>query len=120
MKKVSTRAAQRIRNFSSQTLTIGLDLGDRSSWYCVLDESGRIVWEQKVATTPKALQAAFGSMPRSRVALETRMHSPWVSRLLGGLGHEVIVAHAGNVRLIGESRRKDDRLDAQTLAAAGR
>jgi transposase len=78
MKKVSTRAAQRIRNFSSQTLTIGLDLGDRSSWYCVLDESGRIVWEQKVATTPKALQAAFGSMPRSRIALETGMHSPWV------------------------------------------
>jgi transposase len=32
------------------------------------------------------------------------------------LGHEVIVAHARNVRLIGESRKKDDRLDAQTLA----
>ena len=33
-------------------------------------------------------------MPRSRIALETGMHSPWVSRLLSGLGHEVIVAHA--------------------------
>jgi hypothetical protein len=32
-------------------LTIGLDLGDRSSCYCVLDESGRIVMEQKVSTT---------------------------------------------------------------------
>ena len=31
----------------------------------------------------------------------------WVSRLLSELGHEVIVAHARNVRLIGESRRKD-------------
>jgi transposase len=48
------------------------------------------------------------------------MHSPWVSRLLSGLGHEVIVAHARNVRLIGESRRKDDRLDAQTLARLAR
>ena len=36
-----------------------------------------------------------------------------MSRLLNELGHEVIVAHARNVRLIGESRRKDDRLDAQ-------
>jgi Transposase len=53
-------------------------------------------------------------MPRSRIALETGMHSPWVSRVLSELGHEVIVAHARNVRLIGE--RKDDRLDAQTLA----
>jgi len=31
------------------------------------------------------------------------------------LGHEVIVANARKLRLIGESRKKDDRLDAQTL-----
>jgi transposase len=48
------------------------------------------------------------------------MHSPWVSRVLSELGHEVIVAHARNVRLIGESRRKDDRLDARTLARLAR
>ena len=48
------------------------------------------------------------------------MHSPWVSRLLSELGHEVIVAHARNVRLIGESRRKDDRFDAHTLARLAR
>jgi transposase len=54
------------------------------------------------------------------MALETGTHSPWVSRLLSELGHEVIVAHARNVRLIGESRRKDDRLDAKTLARLAR
>ena len=59
-------------------------------------------------------------MPRSRMALETGTHSPWVSRLLTALGHEVIVAHVRNVRLIGESRRKDDRLDARTLARLAR
>jgi len=59
-------------------------------------------------------------MPRCRIALETGMHSPWVSRLLSELGHEVIVAHARNVRLIGESRKKDDRLDARTLARLAR
>jgi len=48
------------------------------------------------------------------------MHSPWVSRLLSALGHEVIVAHARNVWLIGEGRRKDDRLDARTLARLAR
>jgi len=48
------------------------------------------------------------------------MHSPWVSRVLSELGHEVIVAHARNVRLIGESRRKDDRFDARTLARLAR
>src|SRR5881392_1672017 len=116
MKKVSTAARKQSRNFSQQKLTIGLDLGDRSSCYCVLDETGGIVMEQKLSTTVKALQSAFGAMPHSRIALETGMHSPWVSRLLSELGQEVIVAHARNVRLIGESRRKDDRFDARTLA----
>src|SRR6516225_9429161 len=97
MKKVSTVAVKRIRNVSQQKptlekLTIGLDLGDRWSWYCVLDEAGSIVLEQKLGTTPKAMRETFGGMPRSRIAsLETGMHSPWVSRLLSECGHEVIV-----------------------------
>src|SRR3989440_1602903 len=120
MKKVSTTAVREAKNFSEQKLTIGLDLGDRSSWYCVLDEAGVILLEQRLSTTPKAMGEVFDGMPRSRIALETGMHSPWVSRVLNELGHEVIVAHARNVRLIGESRRKDDRLDAQTLARLAR
>jgi transposase len=120
MKKVSTTAAKPSKKIAQQKLTIGLDLGDRSSWYCVLDEFGSILLEQRLSTTPKAMREVFGGMPHSRMALETGMHSPWVSRLLSELGHEVIVAHARNVRLIGESRKKDDRLDAQTLARLAR
>ena len=120
MKKISTVAVKQSKNISGKKLTIGLDLGDRSSWYCVLDEGGEVLLEQKLTTTPKAMREVFGTMPRCRIALETGMHSPWVSRLLSELGHEVIVAHARNVRLIGESRKKDDRLDARTLARLAR
>jgi transposase len=120
MKKVTIAARKPNRNFSQQKLTIGLDLGDRTSWYCVLSESGTVLLEHRVSTTSKAMHEVFGGMPRSRITLETGMHSPWVSRLLNQLGHEVIVAHARNVRLIGESRKKDDRLDAQTLARLAR
>jgi transposase len=120
MKKVSTAVAKQSRNISRQTLTIGLDLGDRNSWYCVLNEAGQIQLEQRVRTNAKALQEVFGAMPRSRIALEIGTHSPWISRLLRELGHEVIVANARKVRLIGESRKKDDRLDAQTLARLAR
>ena len=86
MKKISTAGAKQIRNLCKHKLTIGLDLGDRSSWYCVLDEAGEVRLEQKVGTTPKAMREAFGGMPRSRIALETGMHSPWVSRCLSELG----------------------------------
>jgi transposase len=53
MKKISTAAAKQSKNFSEQKLTIGLDLGDRSSWYCVLEEAGEVLLEQKLGTTPK-------------------------------------------------------------------
>ena len=120
MKKVSTAVATQSRNVPRQRLTIGLDLGDRSSWYSVLDEAGQIELEQRVPTRAKALHEVFGAMPRSRIAVEIGTHSPWISRLLSELGHEVIVANARKVRLIGESRKKDDRLDAQTLARLAR
>jgi transposase len=45
MKKVSTAAAKASKKISPQKLTVGLDLGDRSSWYCVLDEAGQIQLE---------------------------------------------------------------------------
>jgi len=51
MKKISTVTTKKVEKNASQKLTIGLDLGDRFSWYCVLDEAGEVVLEQKVATT---------------------------------------------------------------------
>ena len=76
MKKVSTVGAKQSRNFSQPKLTIGLDLGDRSSWYCVLDEAGAIVLEQKLGTTAKAMKEVLGAIPRSRIALETGCTRP--------------------------------------------
>jgi len=119
MQKISTMRTSGKNIFEGQ-LTIGVDLGDRSSAYCVLNEAGEIVFEHKLATTPEAMKQVFASMPRCRIAMETGTHSPWVSRLLTALGHEVIVGHAQKVRLITKSRRKDDRLDARTLARLAR
>ena len=59
MKKVSTVAAKPSKKISRQKLTVGLDLGDRNSWYCVLDESGQIQLEQRVRTNAKALREVF-------------------------------------------------------------
>jgi len=125
MKKLSTTTTTQIRNLSQpkstqQKLTVGLDLGDRNSWYCVLDEAGQIHLEQRVRTTAKALREGFGALPRSRIALEIGTHSPWISRRLSELGHERIVAHARKLRRIGESGQKDGRRDEQTRARLGR
>jgi transposase len=120
VKKITTRTICRSSRLQDRQLTIGLDVGDRSSFYCVIDGKGEVILEAKVATRLEALRETFGRMPRSRIALETGTHSPWISRLLSELGHEAIMAHARDVPLIGESRRKDDKIDAQVLARLAR
>ena len=121
MKKHNTvRKSARNRKGVNRRLTVGIDLGDRSSRYCILDEQGEVLAEGSVATTQKGFAQVFGSKLRSRIALEVGTHSPWVSRHLAELGHEVIVANPRRVRLITDSSRKDDRLDAKTLARLAR
>jgi transposase len=120
MEKSSTVRVNGKMIFKGHKLTIGLDLGDRWSNYCVLDEAGEVLLEQKLATTPEAMKQTFERIPRSLIALETGTHSPWLSRLLKELGHEVLVAHAQKVQLITKSNRKDDRHDARTLARLAR
>lgn len=101
-------------------LTIGLDLGDRFTQLCALDTRGQIVATERLRTPPAALEHHFAGHPRSRIVLEVGTHSPWVSRLLQRLGHEVLVANARQLRLISGSERKSDRVDAETLARLGR
>lgn len=115
-----TRRDQIGKMAAEQRLTIGIDLGDRDSRYCILDAKGEIVSEGQVATTKTGFRSQFEKMPHSRVALEVGSHSPWVSRQLAGMGHEVIVANAHKVKLITQSVRKNDRIDARQLARLAR
>jgi transposase len=101
--------------------TAGLDLGDRYSYLCLLDtDGGEVVEEGRMHTTPEALERRFASEPPMRIAIETGTHSPWVSRLLEELGHEVLVANARKLRLIYASKRKTDEVDAENLARLAR
>jgi transposase len=100
--------------------TIGMDLGDKTSRYHVLGANGETSSESSVATTKKAMLQKFSGMRRCRIAIEVGTHSPWVSRLLTGLGFEVIVANARQVQLISASSRKNDRMDARMLARLAR
>ena len=83
MKKISTVQTFKSEIFKDQKLTIGLDLGDLWSFYCVRDEAGQVILEQKLPTTPEAMKQTFSRMPQSRIALETGTHSPWASRAGG-------------------------------------
>jgi transposase len=122
MKKNNTdpQSPKRAKARESGPITIGLDLGDKTSRYCVLDSEGGVQSEGSVGTTRKAMAQKFSGIGRCRIAMEVGTHSPWLSRWLSGLGLEVIVANARQVQLIGASTRKNDRMDARLLARLAR
>ena len=66
MKKVSIVAGKQSRNISQPRLTIGLDLGDRNSWYCVVDETGQIQLEQQSSYECESVAGSLrGHAPQS-------------------------------------------------------
>jgi transposase len=96
-----------------------LDVSDKESRFVILDRHGQVIQEGSVRTTPAALSKQFAGEAR-RIAIETGAHSPWISRLLLELGHEVLVANSRQVALISRNQRKTDRLDALRLARLAR
>jgi transposase len=86
----------------------------------VLDATGSVVEESRIATTGKALRARFEGSTPARIALEVGGQSAWVSELLEELGHEVVVANARKLRMIFQSDSKNDRFDAEQLARVAR
>jgi len=104
----------------ASTSAVGLDVGDRFTYLCAVDERGEIVHERRLQTTPQDVSIYFTARSRCVVVLEVGTHSPWMSRLLEQLGHEVIVANARRLRLIADSDQKTDRIDARMLAELGR
>jgi len=94
-------------------MTAGVDLGDKYSYLCLLDtQSGEILEEGRLRTTPEALRRRFASERPMRIAIETGTHSPWISRILEECGHEVLVANARKLRLIYANKKKTDEVDA--------
>jgi hypothetical protein len=104
------------RKLDCRTWNIGIDLGDKSSRYCFINAEGIIVAEGALATEAIAFGKYFSSIQKSRVALEVGTHSAWVSTLLEDYGHEVYVANPRKMESIHKNRRKNDTVDARTLA----
>ncbi|MEK6752098.1 MAG: IS110 family transposase [Chloroflexota bacterium] len=99
--------------------SIGMDVSDRKVDLCLLNAQAEIVGREKLANTEPALKKWFSGQSLTRVSLEAGTHSRWISSLLEGLGHEVIVANPRKLRAIYESDRKTDLRDAEMLARLG-
>ncbi len=98
----------------------GIDVHVKSSQVTVVDDEGEVLERATLPTSRTALGRWFGGRPAMRILLEASGSSPWVSRVLKGLGHDVGVVDPRRVRMVAESTLKTDRIDADTLAELAR
>lgn len=104
---------------TSPTMTIGLDVGDRKTHFCVLDSARTVIARGSFPTAAAALRKALAPFAGARVILEAGSQSPWMSRELQAVGYAVQVADARRVQVIATDPRKSDRRDAEILARLG-
>jgi transposase len=101
-------------------LTVGVDLGDQWSHYCILGLEGETLAEGQLRTTPQDVAEFFEALNGARVVVEVGTHSAWVQEVICGYGHEVLVANPRLMEGSKRRKRKNDRIDANKLARLGR
>ena len=115
---MSSHAMRRPANGTN--VTVGLDLGDRTSRVYEVGAAGERVTEATIPTTRAGLTRYFADRAPCCIVLEVGTHSPWVSRDLAALGHDVVVANPSAMFGARRRRRRNDQLDAAFLARQGR
>ncbi len=100
--------------------TIGMDVSDRKTHVCVMSKAGgspRVVMETAIPTTREGLAKFLAGQDRSSpVAFETGTHCRWMDEVAGGMGFRTYVANPCRLRMVTESRTKNDVNDARALA----
>lgn len=102
------------------SITIGMDLGDKTHLVCVLDKTGSLQQSKSLDNNRESIKKFFMKYKGATVAIEAGTHSPWISRLLSSIGCNVLVGNPRKLRSIWESDCKTDLRDAEMLARIAR
>src|SRR4029434_6829589 len=101
----------------------GLDLSVKETSVCIVDDTGRIVREVKVASEPEALVAVLGNAAYhfKRIGLEAGPLSQWLFSALAEAGLPAICVETRHMRTILKAQiNKTDRNDARGMAQMSR
>ncbi len=96
---------------------VGIDLHKKTISLCVVDQ-GRQQLDQRrfLCADAERLAAYFGGLGEFRAVVEATASYEWLVRLVEPLARGVVLAHPGKLRVIAESTRKSDKVDARVLA----
>jgi transposase len=93
-------------------MNIAIDLGKRMS-YVVIEDDDKVVKEGYVETNKESFQEFFGNVNKPKIIVEASSTLNWIANMFDG--YDIMVAHPAKVRLIAQSVKKTDKIDAHTV-----
>lgn len=96
---------------------VGIDLHKKTITLCVVNQQ-RLVLARKtfLCAEPDRIRAFFVGLGPFRAVIEATASYEWLWQLLEPVADRLVLAHPKKLRVIAESTRKTDQLDAQVLA----
>lgn len=96
---------------------VGIDLHKKTIVACVMDQGRKVIRRRTLACCETdAIRDFFAGLGPFRAVVEATASYEWLVALIEPLAEKVVLAHPGKLRVIAESVKKTDRLDAQVLA----
>lgn len=96
---------------------VGVDLHKKVIMVCVMDANRKISHRVKLyPNEPHRIVEFFESLGEYRVVFEATASYRWFAELLEPTAEEIVLANPAKLRVIAESTKKTDKLDAQILA----
>ncbi len=97
--------------------SVGIDLHKKSISICTVDPQRRILDRRRfLCCEADRIAQYFTDLGEFQAVIEATASYEWLWALLEPLASRIVLAHAGKLRIIAESTRKSDKLDAQVLA----
>jgi transposase len=96
---------------------VGIDLHKKTIVLCVMNQDLKVTHRRTFACCDtEAILTFFRGLGSFRAVVEATASYEWLVELIEPLAEKVVLAHPGKLRVIAQSTKKTDRLDAQVLA----
>jgi transposase len=96
---------------------VGVDLHKQSITVCAMNQAREILERKRfLCEDPQRIRQYFQSCGPCQVVVEATASYEWLLQLIEPVVERVILAHPKKLRVIAESTRKNDKLDATVLA----
>jgi transposase len=96
---------------------VGIDLHKKTISVCVVDKERKVLQRKKFLCVEVAgIKAWFGQLGKFQFVVEATATYEWLVQLLEPLADDWVLCNPGKMRMIADSTKKTDKLDAQVLA----